>query len=598
MALKRMSQLSVTVPRNVSIPATASICGERNGNASGLCGRSSFFLVQCLGGRKVNRFSEDMTCAPVFPNQKATIMTGVKGNFTADIVVVGSGMGGAFTALGLARSGLSILVLESGGLPDVAHAGLAQRALSRLTHRRIARKGRWPGMLRVQAGEGDGACVYPGALGHGVGGSGAIYGAALGRFRRSDFERDDCTGLAAGAWGNVLANDWPVRAAEMFSAYDEAEALLGVVGGRDPLEDDLAQPLPPADISPRDRDISELLRQGGAHPYRLPVGIDYEFLRRGASELEGRRNGWNSGLELAVQQGRLTLRTDVHVTAITRITGGLSLHLVGGGTIEARQVVLAAGALNTPRILMASPDLFGGPLPDMLGRGLMFHKSDFFYTRACGDQSTSGPRKSIALRDGYVLPSGRPGGEVQSLPIRLGTELISEILGRDGAGTRTGAAIRLLRRLPGQIRDTGVDIGRLTLFATILEDMPYTGNRVLASDGRQAGDIGIIYHESDELRDRQTELRHVIRTMFGEAGSGFLSIGEKQMNWGHPCGTCRMGLDPASSVTDADGRLHGMEDIRIADASTFASSAGTNPGLTVVAQALRVASALRADLAN
>lgn len=519
----------------------------------------------------------------------------------ADIVVIGSGLGGAFAALDLsASSGLSVLVLESGDMPPAATVpgGLARRALMRLTRREMKRPYRWPGLFQVHTSEDHEPQVYPGALGHGVGGSGAIYGAALGRFRRSDFEVNDSADLPSGPWGAPLPNDWPLSASEMAHAYDRAEVLLGVVGGRDPLEARPLPPLPQAGASARDRRIMEVLGRRGAHPYRLPVGIDYDALTPGAPEIEGRRNGWNCGLERAVRDGRLTLRTGAHVVAVDPAPGGFSIRLADGGRVGARRVVLAAGALNTPRILMASPALFGGRLPEMLGRGLMFHNSDFFYTRLCGEESPDGPRKSIALRDGYDLPSGRPGGELQSLPISLGADLVAEIMGREGGANRAGALLRMLRRLPGQVRDTGIDVRRLTLFATILEDLPYAGNRVLPAAAGAPDNIGIVYRVPQELTDRQEELRTLIRGIFDDPGSGFLSFGRGQMNWGHPCGTCRMGRDPASSVTDGDGRLHGVEGVRIADASVFASSGGTNPGLTVVAQALRVAAALRDDAAT
>lgn len=516
--------------------------------------------------------------------------------YAADVVVVGSGMGGAFAALELSRvSRKSILVLESGGFPEVVPpAGFASRIVKRLMRRSTPGGHRWPGMLHVQAGDSGVTRVFHNALGHGVGGSGAIYGAALGRFRRSDFEEDGSTTAPSGPWGEALPNDWPVSAAAMLRAYDRAESLLGVVGERDPLEEGCVPALPPADLSARDRHITQMLRQHGGHPYRLPVGIDYGALAEGAADNDARRYGWNCGLQQAVKDGRLTLRTGAHVTAIERVGAGFRLHLSGGASVMARQVVLAAGALTTPRILMASPALFAGRVPEMLGRGLMFHKSDLLFTRACGDESPIGPRKSIALRDGYRLPSGRSGGEVQSLPVHLGIDMIAEILRREGGASRALATTRVLRRLPGQMARIGRGARSLTLFATILEDLPYTGNRVLPADTPGPGDIRIMYKEPDELRERQEELRAVIRTLFGPAGVGFLSMGEEQMNWGHPCGTCRMGRDPASSVTDAEGRLHGVEGIRIADASTFASSAGTNPALTVVAQAIRVAEAMAA----
>jgi choline dehydrogenase-like flavoprotein len=57
----------------------------------------------------------------------------------------------------------------------------------------------------------------------------------------------------------------------------------------------------------------------------------------------------------------------------------------------------------------------------------------------------------------------------------------------------------------------------------------------------------------------------------------------------HQCGTCRAGHDPATSVLDADCRAHDVENLHVVDASFFPSSAALNPGLTIAANALRVA---------
>jgi paromamine 6'-oxidase/6'''-hydroxyneomycin C oxidase/2'-deamino-2'-hydroxyparomamine 6'-oxidase len=59
-----------------------------------------------------------------------------------------------------------------------------------------------------------------------------------------------------------------------------------------------------------------------------------------------------------------------------------------------------------------------------------------------------------------------------------------------------------------------------------------------------------------------------------------------------------MGTDPATSVVDPEGRLHGHPAIRIADASILPSSGGTGPSLTVMANALRVAAGLAAEFTS
>ena len=64
---------------------------------------------------------------------------------------------------------------------------------------------------------------------------------------------------------------------------------------------------------------------------------------------------------------------------------------------------------------------------------------------------------------------------------------------------------------------------------------------------------------------------------------------ESNKRLAHACGTCRFGHDPATSVLDADNKAHALSNLYVVDASFFPSSGGTNPALTIAANALRVA---------
>jgi choline dehydrogenase-like flavoprotein len=57
----------------------------------------------------------------------------------------------------------------------------------------------------------------------------------------------------------------------------------------------------------------------------------------------------------------------------------------------------------------------------------------------------------------------------------------------------------------------------------------------------------------------------------------------------HACGTCRFGEDPTTSVLDPTNRAHALDNLYVVDSSFFPTSGGTNPGLTIAANALRVA---------
>jgi choline dehydrogenase-like flavoprotein len=68
-----------------------------------------------------------------------------------------------------------------------------------------------------------------------------------------------------------------------------------------------------------------------------------------------------------------------------------------------------------------------------------------------------------------------------------------------------------------------------------------------------------------------------------------MSYSHKTRNTTHQCGTLVFGADPRASVLDPWCRAHDIDNLFVVDASFFPSSAAVNPGLTIVAQALRVA---------
>jgi choline dehydrogenase-like flavoprotein len=73
-----------------------------------------------------------------------------------------------------------------------------------------------------------------------------------------------------------------------------------------------------------------------------------------------------------------------------------------------------------------------------------------------------------------------------------------------------------------------------------------------------------------------------------------MAFSHKEKNTTHQCGTVVFGTDPKQSVLDPYCRTHDVENLFVVDASFFPSSAAVNPGLTIIAQALRVADHLRA----
>lgn len=531
-----------------------------------------------------------------------------------DVVVVGAGLAGSFAAYQLARHPLRILVIELG-----TGAGSMAPGLLRIL-RGGKTGGRWAGSLHLHSAAGGPPRRIEAYLGQGPGGSSAIYNAALGRFRRSDFLEDRAEPEPGGE--PALPNAWPVDCDAFDGYYARAEALMRIVGERDPLDpDDASAPGAPPPLARRDAAIRDDLRRNGLHPYRLRVGMDY---LPGCGECQGRRcprgckaEGASRALAPALATGRVAIRPGLRVRAIERGGNGVLRVLAepagspagrpggspwgspwGSGVeiFAAHRVVLAAGALNTPLILARSARLWeSAPAPAMLGRGLMFHLSDVFAVRAPGTRGKEiepgRPRKTLAFRDFYAKL-----GEVQSTGFDLGPGLAMAAMRARldlwGLGLPRRAA-EVLRPLAWGLARL---MGPIPTMATIVQDLPHPGNRVweeAGPDGRPS--IALAYSASPGLARRVLAMRRRLRRAFAPNRLLFLSA-PGTPNWGHPMGTARMGTDPATSVTDPEGRLRGHPDIVVADASLFPSSGGTGPSLTVAANAMRVADALAADL--
>lgn len=429
--------------------------------------------------------------------------------------------------------------------------------------------------------------------GRGPGGSSALYSAALGRFRRSDFEDTRPARLAASA----LPNDWPIDYDAFRACYVRAEELMRVRGERDPTDpDDDAALLPPPPLMPGAEAVRDAVARNGYHPYRLHVAVDYVA---GCAECFGFRcprdcksDGSNRSLRRALRTGRVTLETERTVERIAVEDGVVRVTVRDpeGRESERRagRVVLAAGALNTPLLLERSTALWREtPRPAMLSRGLMFHLSDVF---ALAAPAAGAPRKWLALRDLYADGEANLG-EIQSTGTVVTTSSLMQGLRHFAARLLGGHALVAIEFLRPAAWLAARRIGPLPVYASIVEDMPFAGNRVEEKDGR----IVVIYAADPELTAHLGRMRDRIRGIFRPFEVRFL-IGAALPNWGHPMGTCRMGRDPETSVTEPSGRLRGHPEVYVADASAFPSSGGAGPSLTVVAFALHVADRIAEEL--
>jgi choline dehydrogenase-like flavoprotein len=391
-----------------------------------------------------------------------------------------------------------------------------------------------------------------------------------------------------------------VSFAEFVPSYEAAEKLYGISGE----SSDVAE----RRMSEWDRALLEQMRKNGLRPEPLHVAIRYD---EQCQECIGtvcprdcKYDARRACLDEALRQAQCHLLEHCDVQTLdadkesVRVVRALQL----GRELELRAkiVVLSAGALHTPLILLRSRnDSWPQGLAnssDQVGRNLMFHTSDIFALWAPRRLSRQArQRKSISVRDFY-LHQGRRLGYVQSMGLEAGRGEIAVYV-KDQLrrrGVRNELLLSLLAKAPSHIG--ALLFGGAGIFAAMTEDDPSPDNRVILDSSEPDG-ARFTYTITGDLQRRADELRLAFAR--GARPWRMLRISpELEMNYGHPCGTCRFGDDRASSVLDRDCRTHDLQNLYVVDASFMPRSGAINPSLTIAANALRVAPSIAARLSN
>jgi choline dehydrogenase-like flavoprotein len=489
----------------------------------------------------------------------------------ADVVVVGSGMGGSTAAWALARRGVDVLVVERGERLPREPENFSPREV--FLHRRYRPVEQWL--------DGDGRPFGPGVH-YVVGGNTKVYGASLPRLRESDFGQvEHREGVSPG---------WPFTYRDLEPYYGEAEQLYRVHGraGEDPSEPWRSGPFPYPAVphEPYVTELADRLRAAGVTPAATCMGIDLRpsgsCVRCATCDGFPCRYGAKSdaetcALDPALQTGRARLLTGVRVRRVaTDGTPDRISHLEAEGPegpvrITADRYVLAAGAVNSAALLLASRtgDHPGGLAnsSDQVGRSLMMHNNAHLAAIDLNRRNDVVFQKTLQVNDWYHDGGGdgRPLGSLQ---------LIGKVQGVMMKSWATRVPLPVLDRLAA----------RSVEWLVMAEDLPRPENRVtLTADGtirtaRRAA--GMSTHRV---------LHHRAKRLMRAAGYDVVATQPFDISMNsHQCGTLVAGRDPARSVLDPYCRSHDVENLWVLDASFFPSSGAMNPALTIAAQALRV----------
>ncbi|MBE9637429.1 FAD-dependent oxidoreductase [Salipiger mangrovisoli] len=482
-----------------------------------------------------------------------------------DVIVIGSGMGGATFAAALAGSGRRILILERGDHLRPSEHDRSDRAIFVDGHYRPAEE--WL--------DGAGQPFNPGNY-YNVGGNSKFYGGVLIRYRREDFSPlVHMGGTTPG---------WPMSYDDIEPFYSRAEQLYQVRGqlGEDPTEPPHSKPYPhpPLPDETAIADLRSRLSSVGLHPSSLPLGVNLDrWLSRAKTPWDGfpdttggKMDAESGGLQAALRHGNVTLRTGARVRRLLTGAGNrvTAVELTSGEVLSAPTVVLAAGAVQTAALLLASANA-GNPhglanRSDQVGRNFMNHNCSAMLALHPLRRNPSIYQKTLMVNDFYLTggPNGAPLGNVQLL------------------GKISGPILQASSPLPGPLARWVA--GRSVDLYLMSEDLPNPESRVSLRNGQ----IVLDWKRSN----LQAHLALVARLKSDLRRAGYpivLSRPFDRRTPSHQCGTARMGLDPASSVVDIHCRSHDHPNLFITDASVLPTSAAVNPALTVAALAIRAA---------
>jgi cholesterol oxidase len=512
-----------------------------------------------------------------------------------DVVVVGSGFGGSVAALRLAEKGYRVLVLEAGRRfadDEFARTSWDLRRwlwAPRLGCYGIQRIHRLPDVtILAGAGVGGGSLVYANTL-----------------YRPDDAFYDDPQ------WRDVA--DWR---AELAPAFELASRMLGVTKNPTTTPSDVALKV-----------VAD--QMGVGHTFALtPVGVffgdqpgvtvaDPYFggagpARTGCIQCGECMTGCRHGAKNTLVKNYLHLaeRLGVQVRPLTTVTGlrqrtdgGWDVETVHTGawaaartrrTVTAAEVVLAAGAYGTQRLLHRMRDT--GRLPHLsprLGELTRTNSESLLGALARG--------RDVDYSRGVAITSSfRPAPDTHVEPVRYGhgsnaMGLLSVSL-TDGDGPRP----RWLTWLADQVRDPRGFARSMrlrgwserTIIALVMQSVD---NSLVVSGRRRLGRWGLTSRQGLGVPNPtwipvgNEVVRRLAEVIHGDPGGSVADLVGSTMT-AHFLGGAPIGADPATGVVDGWHRVFGHPGLHVVDGAAISANLGANPSLTITAQAERAMS--------
>lgn len=485
-----------------------------------------------------------------------------------DVVIIGSGMGGATLAAALAPSGKEIVILERGNY--LTDSPECRNDTSIFEHGFFRPDETWL--------DGNGDVFSPGNYYY-VGGNTKFYGAVLLRYRAEDFDEIKHIGGVSPAW--------PVTYSEFEPWYQAAEHMYQVCGDtrQDPSEPPHSGQFPhlPVADEPSISKLRRHLRAAGVTPSSLPLAVDLDqWLARARTPWDAypdttgaKRDAESVGLAKALSYATVSLVTGAEVTQLAANDNGQidSVRFVKDGIshqLSPKMVVLSAGAVNSAVLLLRSKnETFPNGLAnssDMVGRNFMNHNCSALLAIHPFRVNDAVYQKTLQFNDFYL------GGGPDNLPLG-NVQLLGKV-----TGNMLASQSPLPRFAANWVAKHSVD------WYAMSEDLPNPKSRVSISNKK------IVLDWKRSNWETHCALVKKATAIFRKAGYPVvISRPFDRRTPSHQCGTARFGSDSKTSVLDIFCRSHDHHNLFVVDASFLPTSAAVNPALTIAAQALRVA---------
>ena len=531
-----------------------------------------------------------------------------------DAIIVGTGAAGGIVACVLAETGKRVLLLERGrdlSFSDVGRDHLRNQRLAIYGHNAGPEL---IGNPRVFVDpQGRSRLVKPHELDYHnnaacVGGGTRVYGAQAWRFHPDDFRMASKYGVPE---GSSLA-DWPISYETLEPFYERAEWELGVAGDGRVVQTEIPRkrnyPLPPVAPSPHTVALQHGARQLGWGTTPVPLLINTEAYRGRSSCIgckycvgfacptDAKTGTQNTVIPRALATGNCELETSAVAEAIEtdergNVTGISYFVNSQRETARSRLVIVSAGAIESARLLLNSRSSFHpgglGNEYDQVGRNLQGH----LYPRAYGLSATSvfngiGPGVTIATiqfnhDNPGIIGGGMLADDFIKPPIDFWYDSLPPDLPRWGVENKRFMRHNYTRvmHVRGPVQDIPNPEGRVTIDDTVRDKWGIPVARLSGTTHPATVDAAEFMRERGEQWLRASGCERVWSTQPGLILSG------RQ----HQAGTCRMGSDAKTSVTDEWGRIHNHDNLFVVDGSLHVTNGGFNPVLTIMALAFRSA---------